>query len=141
MKIIQHTAATCPGKPCSDNCDHKEFTFDPEHVTRIDRHNAPALHSGCIDMLCDNGALNRELDLTAAMTVILLPVHEASFSLARTEQALSILSVADNPEDWDTFFTGDETEALEIAARDAYLAHLHVILNLWFIIGMPVEGK
>lgn len=138
MKKIQHTPDTCPGKPCGIDCDHAETRYDPEHVTRIDRHNYPAIHRGCIDILVDNGALNAvEQDLDAARTVILLPVHPAS-GFGLMEAAVFTLASGDT---WDIFFFGETTDSLEIAASDADLAHLYVILNLWFEIGMPIETR
>lgn len=134
MKRIQHTPFTCPGRPCSALCDHAETRFDPEHVTRIDRHNFPAIHQGCVDVLCDNGALKHG---DGARLVALLPVHEAS-GFARMEMA--VRELAGDDQKWETFFFGEDIEALEIAADSPYLSQLSVILNLWFLVGMPTEG-
>jgi len=29
MKTVQHTADTCPGRPCGSECDHVEFVQEP----------------------------------------------------------------------------------------------------------------
>lgn len=32
---IEHTAETCPGRPCGDGCDHVEFLPDPTVETEV----------------------------------------------------------------------------------------------------------
>lgn len=38
MITIQHTAQTCPGRPCSTECDHVEFASTVDSVPQTERH-------------------------------------------------------------------------------------------------------
>lgn len=104
-------------------------------VTRVDRHNYPAIFTACLAILADNGVLHRESGYgDGAYLTMLLPAHPAS-GFGRMEAALLEIS---GTEEFDTFTTGEDSEATIIAVRDADLTRLHNILNRWFEDGMPV---
>lgn len=106
-------------------------------MTRVDRHHYPTIYTGCIAMLADNGCLHREAEENdPTFIVALLPAHPAS-GFAHMEAAVQALT----EQQFDDFFTGEETDATAIALTDIDLVNLHVILNQWFDQGMPIESN
>lgn len=102
-------------------------------VTRIDRHNYPAIFLTCCTILQDNGGVNRNTP-DVAQLVFLLPAHPAS-GFGHMEAALLAIEL----EGMDTFACGEDSEAQAIADQDPDLQKLHGILNRWFEEGMPYE--
>lgn len=108
-----------------------------ENITRVDRHHYPAIFTGCIVMLTDNGCLHREAkESDPTFIVALLPAHPAS-GFGRMEAAVAGL----DEKQFAAFFYGEDTEATAVALTDIDLANLNVILNQWFDMGMPIESN
>lgn len=103
-------------------------------VTRIDRHNYPAIFTACVYILRDSGGVNR-LDTPdgAEHLVFLLPAHPAS-GFGRMEAALLGIS---SEAQFETFCYGEDSESAAIASTDPDLEQLHTLLNAWFDAGMP----
>lgn len=102
-------------------------------VTRVDRHNYPAIFLTCCTILQDNGGVNRDTP-DVALLKFLLPAHPAS-GFGHMEAALLAIDL----EDMNTFACGEDSEAQAIAATDPDLQKLHDILNEWFLAGMPYD--
>jgi len=110
-----------------------------KNVTKIDRHNYPAIFTACLMVLQDNGAINRvEMPMGGAGITILLPIEDFIPSLAKIEAELRELS---GDAEWEEFLIGEESEALRIAVRNPHLAHFWCILNVWFDDGMPIQQE
>jgi hypothetical protein len=106
-------------------------------VTRIDRHNYPAIFTLCAEILQDNGGSNRvDTPNGIANLKFLLPAHPAS-GFGHMEAAAYALTA--EGDDFQQFATGEDTVVEKIAARDPHLQQLHGILNAWFDLGMPTE--
>lgn len=105
-------------------------------MTKINRHNYPAIFTACVEILTDNGGLHRDSGIEdVAYAVFPLPV-EPYEGLGHMEAAL--LEIAGS-EDFQTFLIGEQTAGLAIAKRDPWLLKLHAVFDSWFESGMPVE--